>query len=381
MGKVKFVFSVMTLVISVLLIINTVKFEGKSDPLKYTPPPFQITGISENGKLFQDLSLSIPLTVESGRFKNNLRIKTDPRTSFEVIFKGTLLIILPNSYIFYNVNKQTLSLISGEIIWTRLTKYPTSIYTKEESSPITISRSGRVLITGDNRLYIWSYRGGTTLKSGEVLIEIPERKSLFIDEEKIQKMINIPPAITFIAPKEQDVYIKKLTDFLVKIDWKAIPGITNYKVKVYPSKLKENTFIEKIVSFNRTGLDLAEFERNREFFWEIIPLTEEMYEGEPSRMGKIRLFGVMLKEERDNHPSKLTISSMDVTGDTVTIKGNTNADAKLYINEISVAVGITGNFTFTKTYTTLGLKKITFRVISPLGVESTLIKQVTINEE
>jgi len=381
MGKVKIVFSAVTLIISILLIINTIKFEERFNPAKYTPPAFQVTGISENSKLFQDLSLAKPLTVDNNSFQKNLRVKTDPRTSFEVIYKGTLLTILPNSHIFYNVRMQTLSLIFGEIFWNKLSKSPVSIFTEEGSTPVTISKSGRMRITHDGQLQIWSYKGEAIFNSNESFVKIPTGRALFIDEENVQTLISIPPAITYIAPKNQDVYIEKLTDFLVKIDWKLLLGITNYKVKVYTSKLKENILIEKTVTSNRTGLDLAEFAHVREFYWEITPLSEEMYEGEPSEMGKIRLFGIMLKEEKENLLSKLIISSMNVTGNKVLIKGSIRDTSDLYINEVSITIDINGDFAYTQVYTTLGLKKITFKVISPLGVESILTKQVTINEE
>ncbi len=160
-----------------------------------------------------------------------------------------------------------------------------------------------------------------------------------------------------------------------------MPGISEYKVKLYPSPLRESLLLEKLVSSNRTGIDLEEFEQNREFYWEVLPLNEEKIEGEPSEMGQIRIFGVLISEERDSRPPELAITSMTVNGNMVLIRGNADVNSELFVDDIPVKIDNNGIFIYTKRYKTLGLKQIIFKVVSPSGVESIETKQVTIFEE
>ncbi|MCK4890141.1 MAG: hypothetical protein KAS97_09430, partial [Candidatus Aminicenantes bacterium] len=377
----KIVFSVLTIIISIFFITKTLSFEQKLDPGKYKSPVFQITGVSENSKLFQDLSLETPLTVSDTSFTKNLRIKTDSQTSFEFLYKGSLLNVLPDSYVYYHPRREALSLISGELYWVKSSNSPIQFYTEEDKAPITISFSGRIRKSPDGSLTIWSYKGESVLKDNGDFINIPSGQCLVIDSKKKQKFSLIPKATTYIAPEKKSVQISKFTDFLVKIDWRIVPGVTEYKVKLYPSPLRESILLEKVVALNRTGLDLEEFEQNREFYWEIIPLNEEKVEGEPSRMGQIKLFGVLISQERDSRPPELAITSMTVNGNMVLIRGDADINSELFVDGNAIKIDSNGIFIYTKRYKTLGLKQIIFRIVSPSGVESIQTKQVTIYEE
>ena len=381
MGKVKIVFSVITLIISVLFIVSSIKFEEKLDPGNDIAPVFQVTGISENSKLFQDLSLDTPQTVADKNFNKNLRIKTDSQTSFELLFKGSLLKVLPDSYIYYHPRREALSLLSGEFYWEKSGEIPVSIYIGENGTTLTLSVSGRIRKDAEGSLTVWNYRGGSVLKNGDEYIEIPESKSLFIDVKNKTKLSPIPVATTYISPEKLSVKINKFNDFLVKIDWKFVAGAPEYKVKLFSSPMRENLLLEKIVSTNRTGLDLEEFEQNREFYWEIVPLSEELIEGEPSKMGMIRLQGILISEERDRRPPELAVTSMTVNGNLVLLRGSADINSELFVNDVPVKIDSNGIFIYTKRYKTLGLKKIVLRIVSPSGIESVQTKQVTIYEE
>ncbi len=381
MGKIKIVFSVLTIIISVFLMVRSLSFQQILDPGEYKSPIFQIIGVSENGKLFKDLSLEIPLTVSDTSFTKNLRVKTDSQTSFGLLYKGSLFNVLPDSYIYYHPRREAFSLISGELYWVKSTNSPIQIYTEEDKNPLTISSSGRMKRGPDGSLTIWSYKGGSVLKDNGDFIDIPSGQSLFINSTNKQTFSKIPKATTYISPEKKSVKISKFTDFLVKIDWKTVPGVSEYKVKLYPSPLRETILLEKIVRLNRTGVDLEELEQNREFYWEIIPMSEEKVEGEPSRMGQIKLFGVLVSQETDSRPPELAITSLTVNGNMVLIRGNADINSELYVDDVSVRIDSNGIFIYTKRYKTLGLKKIIFRIVSPSGVESIQTKQVTIYEE
>ncbi|MEN8223187.1 MAG: hypothetical protein ABFR36_08000 [Acidobacteriota bacterium] len=381
MGKIKIIFSVAATLIAILFIATSLNFKEKLEPGSDKAPVFQVTGISENSKLFQDLSLDTPLTVSDVSFRKNLRVKTDSQTSFKLLYKGTLLNVLPNSYIYYHLRREALSIISGEIYWEKSGKVPVRIYTKEDENPLTISISGRLRKSPEGDIAIWSFKGGSVLQSGTDFLKVPDGNCLVINSSKKQQLYSIPKATTYISPEKKDVNVKKFTDFLVKIDWKIVPGVSEFNVKLYPSRLRESLLLEKVVSSNRTGIDLEEFEQNREFYWEVLPLNEEKIEGEPSRMGQIRIFGVLMNEERDNRPPELAITSMTVNGNMVLMRGNADLNSDLFVDDIPVKIDSNGVFIYTKRYKTLGLKQITFRIVSPSGVELIETKQVTIFEE
>ncbi len=381
MGKIKLIFSVVTTIIAVIFITTSLTFKEKLDPGADKAPVFQVTGISENSKLFQDLSLDTPLTVSDVHFKKNLRVKTDSQTSFKMLYKGTLLNVLPNSHIYYHLRREALSIISGEIYWEKSGKLPVRIYTEEDENPLTISISGRLRRSPEGDLTIWSYKGGGILQNGPDFHDVQAGQCLVMDSSKKLQLFSIPKATTYISPENKIVNIKKFTDFLVKIDWKFVPGISEYKVKLYPSSLRESLLQEKLVSSNRTGIDLEEFEQNREFYWEVFPLNKEKIEGEPSKMGQIRIFGVLMGEERDSRPPELAITSLTVNGNMVLIRGNADVNSELSVDDTPVKIDSNGIFIYTKRYKTLGLKQIIFKVVSPSGVELVETKQVTIFEE
>lgn len=381
MGKIKLIFLAATIIISGLIINSFLKFDEKLEPGDYTQPVFQVTTISENGKLFQDLLLKTPLIAGETKFIGNLRVKTDSQTSFNMMYKGTLINVLPNSYIYFHKRREALSLIGGEIYWKKSGKTPVKIYTGEDEKPLTLSRAGRLKVDPEGPVTIWSFKGGGVLKTGNLFIDIPTGRCLVYESKKVQNLYEIPAATTYISPKKLDVNIRKFNDFLVKIDWRFISGVSEYKVKLYSSRLRESLLFERIISSNRTGLELAEFEQNREFFWEVVPLNEERMEGEPSMMGQIRLLGVLINEERESRPPELAITSLTVNGNMVLIRGRADVNSELYVDDVPVKSDSNGIFIHTKRYKTLGLKQIVFRLVSPSGVESIETKQVTIFEE
>ncbi len=381
MGKIKLIFSLLTVIISIFFIIISFKFEQKIDPLKYTTPTFQIIEISENSKLFRDLDLKKPLTVSSKSFSGDLRIKTDSQASFRFIFNGTIFHVLPNSYVYYDTKKEKLSFLSGEMFWSKVTKTSVTIYTTETGNPLTISNSGKISRHNEGNLQIWNFNGSSILNRGEELIKIPSDNYFVLDTKSKYRFSEIPEATTFIAPKEKDLYIKKIIDFLIKLDWKNVNGVSEYNVKLYTSPLRDNLLLEKKVALNRTGVDVIEFEQIREFYWEVIPLNKDGIEGEPSEMGHIKLHGILVNSEGDNRPPKLEISSLTVNGNMVLIRGKGEINAELFINNSPVKIDNNGVFIYTVKFKTLGLKEITFKLVSPSGSETTQTKQVTIYEE
>ncbi len=184
MGKLKIIFSLATTIIAVLIISASLKFTEKLEPGEDKSPVFQVTAISENSNLFQDLSMATPLTVSDVEFSKNLRVKTDPQTSFKMLYKGTLLNVLPNSYIYYHIRREALSIISGEIYWEKSGKSPVKIYTKEDEDPLTISISGRLRKSPEGELSIWSYKSGGILQTNSEFINIPSGKYLVLDSKK-----------------------------------------------------------------------------------------------------------------------------------------------------------------------------------------------------
>ncbi len=382
MGKTKIIFSVLTIVITLFLVRTAIKFNEKTIPEKFTVPVIQVTGISKGSNLFQDLSLETPLTVSDTLSTKDLRVKTDSQTAFELFYKECFLNILPDSYIYYNSRRKSLSLISGELYWEKAGNSPVKINIGEDETFLSISSSGRVRKSSDGSLAVWSYKGGSKLSIPEEdLIDIPSGQYFVVDSRKAGTFLPIPKATTYISPEKKDVHIKKIMDFLVKIDWKFVQGATEYKVKLYPSPLRENILLEKIVASNRTGIDLEEFEQTREFYWEILPLSKDRIEGEPSTMGEIDLFGVLIREEKDRRSPELAITSMTVNGNMVLIRGDADINSELYIDEVPVKIDSNGIFIYTKRYKTLGLKQIVFKIISPSGVELVQTKQVRIYEE
>lgn len=381
MRKIKLIFFIFVLLIAVFLIFQFSKIDTDFAQSKVEKFEFQVMNISRGGKIFKDIDMVIPLTLDEMKIKNDIHLKTDFQTSVELLYKGFFLNLLPGSYLFYNQGTGKLSFLTGELFWKNAKKGKIDILLGENKDKLTLSDSGRIKVTGNEDYVIWNYEGRSELKGVETDIELDSYKMYVFSKKNKVVTETIPVATNFISPIKGIVHLKKAKDSFFKLNWRVVPGVEEYTLKIYSSSLRDNVLLEKLVASNRISVNFLDFDENRNFYWEVFPRNPEGTEGAPSKMGYLKLIGVLIEEERDTVPPELVISSMSVNGNVVLIKGSVNLDSELFIDGVKANTDSNGDFYYTLKYKSLGLKTINFRVVSPADIETIQKRQVTIFEE
>lgn len=212
------------------------------------------------------------------------------------------------------------------------------------------------------------------LKSNQILI-LEKRNNRITFEDTL-------PAPQYISPEEKIIHLNLIGDSIIKFGWKSVRGASQYQLRLYTSKLRENTIFDREVTASRKSIDILKFENENEIYWEVYPYdSQKNIEGSPSKMGKIRIVGAILDREKFLKPPKLDIGSLTVSGNMVLIKGEADANSQLFINDEFVKIDMDGKFIHTITFKTIGTKPIVFKLISPSEIETVFERQVAIFEE
>lgn len=381
MFKLKLIFSVLILTISTIVILFFLKFDLSLKEISFTPKIIRITGFSPNAYLYSDPEMKSPLHLEDLDFKNEQGIMTPQQVSIELLCKDLFVEMLPLSFIKFSPELKSLALEKGKFYWNRIKKGRTYLSVSGGEYELQLSGKGRLNISEKGDLTIWIYKGISKIKNSSGEFELNPGQLYYSSEKNPFKSEKILPSPEFISPEDKKIYLKKLKDAVVKLECKAVISASGYNFKLYTSKLRENILIEKKTVSNRISINLADFEGNRVFYWEVFPLNENESEGEPSSIGRIRLFGSALEEKINLQPPEISIISLTVNGNLVLIKGKTDSGSTLFIDEVPVPLEQDGSFIYTKIFKSMGLKTISFKVISTAEVESVITRQVTIFDE
>jgi hypothetical protein len=401
-NKIRLLFIIIVFVISVvsILIFNNfqVPLESKIQPIS----EFKLTQISGNGKIYFDknpiddsgyFSAGV-VNIKQMKYTSPIYFKADEHTAFEFYCYGKSFIVLPHSYFYYHPDKNEFHLYSGEFYWSKNVKGNTkkiSFYVRDPQNVLTLSDSGRIKIK-DDLIEIWNYSRLKSSKTGEIIfnhgdseqtLTLKPIQMMVIRKDKPPEIFDILPFPKSIDPEEKVIELKNPEDSVVRFNWKSVPGANQYIFRLYSSNLKENILVEKTTQLSWLNLDLLQFEE-REFYWQIFPINideKEQWTGIPSTLGHLQIVGSLLDKKDIQKLPQLSIKSLTVNGNLVIIKGNAESDSQLYINDELVKIDTDGEFIHYLTFKRIGPKRISFRIISPLGTETTEDKYVTIYAE
>jgi hypothetical protein len=104
-------------------------------------------------------------------------------------------------------------------------------------------------------------------------------------------------------------------------------------------------------------------------------------ESAPAKMGVIKISSSLLKKGLLPQPPQIEVDSLSVSGNMVLIKGRTDPNAQLSVDEVVVQLDNEGKFIHTISYKSIGVKSIVFKAVAPSGLELVFRKQVTIFDE
>ncbi len=343
---------------------------------------FQIIGISEKGNVWLDDDETRPVDIKALNFVSETRLHSDAQTAWEFFFEGFLFTALPGSAIQYTPQTRELILEKGEYYWEKkLAGQSVEVSLIKGGNIFKLSTAGRMRL-GDNTLEIWNYSGQLDFDLNGKLFHLNELQYMNSREAG-----NIPPAILFpappfVSPDTETIALTEPNDTIIQFKWKNVQGAREYILKLYPSALRDNLLLSRVVAENAVTLDIMPFIEYGELHWEVAAFDAmRRIESEPSQMGVITISSSLLKKGLLPQPPAIEVGSLSVSGEMVLIKGVTDSHALLFIDGTAVKLDSEGRFIHTISYKSIGVKEIVFRAVAPSGLEAVLKKQVTIFEE
>ncbi|MCX6580949.1 MAG: hypothetical protein NT166_12295 [Candidatus Aminicenantes bacterium] len=390
MNKIRFGFLAIVLIISIaaVLTFNIFKTPALSKIGKVSD--FKITQVAGSGGLYVDknpidrgeIFLAQKVDIKEMLYADDIYLATDQHTAFEFYCSGVSFKVLPDSYLHYRPGTGDLEFSQGEFLWRKeITDSLVEVSIPPTFRVITLSIAGKAGVAPAG-VKIWNYAGELKFKDGGESFSLQPNTVLTTAKNQKTSTAYIFEAPGFISPEEKVIIMDQPGDSVVKFNWKVVNGAQRYIFRLYSSNLMENILYEKEVDANRLNLDLLQFEDFGTFYWQVCANDPgNGREGSPSQMGVLKLTGALFNRENVLKPPELTIKSLDVNGNLVLIEGITDKNAQLYVNNSPVQVNPDGTFIHTIHFTKIGKYKITFRVVSASGSETTLEKFATIYDE
>ena len=343
---------------------------------------FQVVGISEGGNVWLDSDETRPADIKALNFVSEVRLHSDAQTAWEFFFEGFLFTALPGSAIRYTPQTRELILEGGEFYWERKLagqKIEISLFTA--GNIFKLSAAGRIRL-GGKALEIWNYSGQLDFDFGGKLYHLNELQYLNSRDGGRTAPVALFPAPPFVSPAAETLALTSPSDTIVQFKWKNVQGARDYVLKLYPSALRDNLLLSRVVAENAVTLDIMPFIEYSELHWEVAAFDSgRRIESAPARMGVITISSSLLKKGLLPQPPRIEVGSLSVSGEMVLIKGGTDPNALLFIDGIAVKLDGEGRFIHTISYKSIGVKEIVFRAAAPSGLEAVLKKQVTIFEE
>jgi hypothetical protein len=386
MSKLRVIFlgSVLLIAIIGFFWLNHPDFSLSSSSKRSGPAAdgFQITGISEKGNVWLDRDETRPADIKTLVFSQETRLHSDAQTAWEFFFYGFRFTALPGSAIAYTPQTRELILEKGEFYWEKkIAAQKVEISLFKAGNIFRLSAAGRIRL-GVNSLEVWNYSGQLDFDYDGKFFLLKELQYLDTRNGNKPPPADLFPAPPFVSPESETIALLRPSDTIIQFKWKNVQGARNYQLKLYPSALRDNLLLSKVVAGNSIMLDIMPFSEYTELYWEVAgydPLRA--IESAPARMGVIKISSSLLKKGLLPQPPQVEVDSLSVSGNMVLIKGSADASAQLSIDGVAVKLDGEGKFIHTISYRSIGIKSIVFRAVAPSGLESVLKKQVTIFEE
>ena len=343
---------------------------------------FQVIGISEKGNLWLDDEENRPVDIRTLNFVSETRLHSDAQTAWEFFFEGFLFTALPGSALRFTPQTRELTLEKGEFYWEqKVSGQPVEISLFKGGNIFALSAAGRMRLSA-GALEVWNYSGSLDFDLDGRLVHLNELQ--YANSRDGQRtppapLFSSPP---FISPEAETIALTQPNDTIIQFKWKSVQGARHYILKLYPSALRDNLLLSRVVDDSAVTLDIMPFIEFSELHWEVAVFdAARRVESMPSRQGRIVISSSLLKKGQQPEPPRLDVDSLSVSGEMVLIKGSADPHAQLFVDGSAVKMDGEGRFIHTLSYKSIGVKEIVFLALAPSGLETILKKQVTIFEE
>jgi len=386
MKKLRVIFISSSLLIAVMAFfwLNNPDFSLQSPAAKtdFADEGFQLAGISEKGNLYFNNDESLLADVKTSVFSRETRLRSDEQTAWEFFFEGVLFTVLPGGGILYTPQTRELIIENGEFYWEKkLDRRNAEIFLLKTGNTVRLSASGRIRLKGAF-LEVWNYSGQLDFDFSGKPYRLQSGQYLKIGFSGRFSPVTLFPPPSSISPENETLSPAQVNDTILQFKWKNVRGAEDYVLKIYPSPLRDNILLRKVVAGNSIILDILPFIEYSRLYWEVAAYDGARdIESIPARFGVIRITASMLKKGMTALPPQIDVSSLSVSGNMVLIKGSTDANVQLVIEGSAIKLDNDGKFIHTISYSSIGVKEIVFRAVAPSGLMTVIKKQVTIFEE
>lgn len=378
MKSIRMIFFFLVLAISLIIVLLSNQSPPETGPSPSLKPSFFIASYGK-GKLYKDAAREISYhNLEAAFSQDKAIVFTGRDSSAAFHFSGHRLLLLENSGIEINLKINRFMLIEGSMVWKRLLKKNTEILIGSADLAFTLSDSG-LLATRENETYISNYFSLGSISTPDAKHQVDALTHYFFSSNTLKESVSIPAGISDIDPLVGAISIKEPKDGLVRFNWKTIPGISEYRFRLFGSEGMAPVLLERSINSDRLIVDLMQYKSTDHFFWDITPYSSNQnILGVPSKMGTVERSGRIMGNTSALLPPSLEIKALTVSGSMVLIEGIAQADSELYIDDLPVKKDDSGHFIHTIKYRKMGQKKILFRLISPAEIETVIERHVTI---
>jgi hypothetical protein len=386
MGKMRVIFLACVILITVVCFMWLNRPDFSLVPARMDAGPgtagFQLTSISEKGNVWLNNDETRPLDLKALNFVSETHLHSDAQTAWEFFFEGFLFTALPGSAVLYTPQTRELILEKGEYYWEKkLADQMVEVSLFKGGNIFKLSAAGRVRL-GVNALEIWNFAGRLDFDLNGKFFHLDELQYLNSRDDNRIPPFTLFPAPPFVSPEAETIALTEPNDTIIQFKWKNVQGAREYILKLYPSALRDNLLMSRVVAENAVTLDIMPFIENNELHWEVAAFdAARRIESAPARMGVITISSSLLKKGLLPQPPAIEVSSLSVSGEMVLIKGVTDSHAQLFIDGVAVKLDGEGRFIHTISFRSIGVKEIVFRAVAPSGLEAILKKLVTIFEE
>ncbi len=378
MKSIRLIFFFLILIVS--FIIAFLSTQSPPDLMQSVPiqPSYFIAAFGK-GKIYRDAARETPHLNQTTSFtEERTSVFTDQDTSAAFLFSGHRLLLMENSGIEINPKLNRCIAVEGTLLWQRVLKKESEILIGSPDLSLQLSDSG-MLYTKNQSTTITNYFSPGQLSTPTQKHQIEALTHYLLKENDLIGSNPIPAGISDIDPFFERITVREPKDALIRFTWKTIPGISEYRFRLFGTNGMSPVLLTRIVASDRLIVDLLHYDASDRFFWDITPFnSDKRIFGVPSKLGSIERTGRILEKASALMPPIIDIKALTVSGSMVLIEGVAQADSDLYIDDIPVKKDDEGRFIHTLSYKKMGQKKIFFRLVSPAEIETRLERTITV---
>jgi len=213
---------------------------------------------------------------------------------------------------------------------------------------------------------------------GRVELTAPTRKTTIDAGERVRADAegtlsakeSLPGVPRLLLPSDQRVFVfENPATAKVTLSWEAVPQANKYRLMIADRPL----FTEPLHDSRRDAVSAVITDLvPGAYHWRIAAISRGGAEGPFGPARRFRVSGQRIRDRTDNEPPRLEISEFVPVGQMVIINGETDPDAKLWVDNSKVDVFEDGSFNAVVKLRREGLNELLIVAQDPAGNESSV---------